>query len=93
MFCILVIYYTNKIKFKPNGLSKLLSHNIPFSCQFGMLFFLRCNSNPDKMFAFTVTYRREVARLRISSHRLNIEFGRYTKKTGDEIHFLLVCLK
>lgn len=50
-------------------------------------------------------YRRDLTRLRISSHRLNIEIGRYARidrenrlctnctlgVLGDEIHFLLEC--
>ena len=50
-------------------------------------------------------YRRDVAILRISSHRINIEVGRYTKTDradrlctkcslvvlGIEVHFLLEC--
>ena len=50
-------------------------------------------------------YRRDITRLRISSHRLSIEIGRYARLDrtdrlcskctlgvlGDEIHFLLEC--
>ena len=51
------------------------------------------------------TYRKDLTRLRISSHRLSIEIGRYPRidrynrtcskcsvgVLGDEIHFLLEC--
>ena len=50
-------------------------------------------------------YRRDITRLRISAHRLNIEIGRYARidradrlcskctlgVLGDKIHFLLEC--
>ena len=67
---------------------------------------IKCNFGFEKYLnSENFALRRDITRFRISSHRLNIEIGRYARieradrlctkcslgVLGDEIHFLLAC--